>query len=79
MPVYHVKMQKKRITKFIIGFLVGTIIVFSLLYAFGLVLNEIGIRLYESENDQQRNFNIMIFIWLVGASATGYCGVKLWK
>lgn len=69
----------KSIAKFIIGFLVGTIIVYALIYAFGAVLNEIGVRLYESESDQQRNFNMVMFIWLVGASAMGYFSVKLWK
>ncbi len=69
----------KSVAKFIIGFLVGTIIIYALIYAFGAVLNETGVRLYESESDQQRNFNIVMLIWLVGASATGYFSAKFWK
>ena len=67
----------KKIIKFIIGFIVGSLIVFSFTYLFGYIVGEMGIRLYESESDQQRNFNIVFVIWLITSITLGYFSTKM--
>ncbi len=66
----------KKSGKFIIGFLAGALIIYALIYAFGTVLNEFEIVLYDSEDDQQKNFNIAIVIWLTGSVLSGYISTK---
>lgn len=67
----------KKIIKFIIGFFVGSLIVFSSTYLFGYIVGEMGIRLYESESEQQRNFNIVFVIWLITSIIFGYFATKM--
>ena len=67
----------KKIIKFIIGFFVGSLIVFSFSYLFGYIVGEMGIRLYESESDQQRNFNIVFVTWLIISTIFGYFSSKI--
>ena len=69
----------KIIIKFIIGFFVGSLIVFSLTYLFGYIVGEMGIRLYDSESDQQRNFNIVFIAWLIISITSGYFALKMGK
>jgi len=69
----------KIITKFILGFIVGSITVFLLVYAFGYILETVGIVLYDSESDQQRNFNIVMVVWLMSSILAGYIATKLGK
>lgn len=67
----------KKIIKFIIGFLVGSLIVFSFTYLFGYIVGEMGIKLYESESDQQRNFNVVFVLWLAISIIFGYFATKM--
>ncbi len=67
----------KKIIKFIIGFFVGSLIVFLFTYLFGYIVGEMGIRLYESESDQQRNFNIVFIVWLTISIIFGYFSSKM--
>ena len=69
----------KIIAKFILGFLVGSIAVFLLTYALGYILDASGIVLYDSESDQQRNFNIVMVAWLIISIIAGYLATKLGK
>ena len=67
------------IVKFISGFFIGTLLVFAITYSVGLLLENIGIVLYDSESDQQRNFNFFVLIWLILSITSGYLATKLWK
>jgi len=67
----------KNIILFISGFVIGSILVFVLIYAIGYILELAGIILYDSENDQQKNFNIAMVIWLLVSVASGYLATKL--
>jgi uncharacterized membrane protein YedE/YeeE len=69
----------KKIIKFIAGFFVGSLLAFSLTYLFGYIAGEMGIRLYESESDQQRNFNVAFVIWLIISIVFGYFASKINK
>jgi len=62
--------------KFSVGFVIGSIAIFLIIYGAGSVLENYGVVLYESESDQQRNFNIAILIWLVFSSIVGYLSAK---
>jgi hypothetical protein len=46
-------------------------------YVCGLVLAELGIRLYHSEADQQRNFNIVVTVSVIAAIVGGWLGYHL--
>jgi len=69
----------KTLLKFILGFIVGSFIAFLLVYALGFALETMNISLYESESDQQRNFNIFIVISLIIAVISGYFATKISK
>lgn len=62
----------KQIVKFISGFILGSCALFGLVYLFGFLLSAGGIVLFDSESDQQRNFNIVLVLWLVVALASGW-------
>ncbi len=49
---------------------------FCLAYASGYILENMGVILYESESDQQRNFNIFIILSLVVSLVFGWLSVK---
>ena len=66
----------KKATFFVIGAIVGVVVCFLLLYVTGSVLENFGIRLYESESDQQRNFNIFLVASAVSAIVSGYFFAK---
>ena len=66
----------KKATFFVIGAIVGVVVCFLLLYVTGSVLEHFGIRLYESESDQQRNFNIFLVASAVSAIVSGYFFAK---
>ena len=63
--------------KFIIGFVLGSIALFVLIYIAGFTLDAAGITLFDSEDDQQRNFNIIMILWLVVAFASGGLTIKI--
>ena len=67
----------KLILKFIGGFIVGSILAFILVYAFGYVMESMNISLYNSESDQQRNFNIYLIFTLFLAMISGYFATKI--
>ncbi len=67
----------KTILKFIGGFIAGSIAAFILVYAFGYFMESMNISLYNSESEQQRNFNIFIFFTLVLAIMSGYFATKI--
>ena len=62
----------KHIVKFISGFILVSCALFVLVYLFGFLLSAGGIVLFDSESDQQRNFNIVLVLWLVVALASGW-------
>jgi len=62
--------------KFIIGFVLGSLALFALVYTAGFVLNAVGIMLFDSEDDQQRNFNIIVILWLVVALPSGWFATR---
>ena len=62
----------KRLLWFFVGFLGSSIIYFSLVYIFGLALSNFEINLYNSESDQQRNFNIVMGTWLLFGIVGGW-------
>jgi len=67
----------KLISKFIGGFIVGCVIAFILVYTFGTIMESMSISLYNSESDQQRNFNIYLLFTLVVAIISGYISTKI--
>jgi hypothetical protein len=62
----------KKAAIFVFGAVIGAVVCFLLLYVTGSALEYFGIRLYESESDQQRNFNIFLVASAVSAIASGY-------
>jgi len=67
----------KTIIKFIGGFIAGSIVAFILLYAFGYFMESMNISLYNSESEQQRNFNIFLIFTFVLAIISGYFATKI--
>ena len=55
----------KKLGLFISGFIAGGIIVFVFFYVLGHGLEYLDIQLYESESEQQGNFNIYVVTSLV--------------
>jgi Kef-type K+ transport system membrane component KefB len=66
----------KRILLFILFFIIGFIAAIALVYLSGYFAVEFGIALYESEYDQQRNFNIAIVFTFLFALFSGIIGSK---
>jgi len=54
-------------TRFILSFIIYTFVYLGLVYAIGYTATTLGYSLYDSESDQQRNFNIVVGLWLVSA------------
>ena len=66
----------KKILFFILFFIVGFVVAIALVYLSGLFAMELGIVLYESESDQQRNFNIAVAFTFLFAVFSGIFGSK---
>ncbi len=66
----------KKTFLFVSGFIVGAAISLLLLYSTGLVLETLEVQLYESEPDQQRNFNIFIVSSVVVSILSGFFAIK---
>ncbi|MCP5014977.1 MAG: hypothetical protein GY938_06785 [Ketobacter sp.] len=66
----------KKLAVFIVAFLVVSFLYFSLVYLIGLLLQEVGIALYDSESDQQRNFNVVLGVWLAVSVGAGVWRIK---
>ena len=62
----------KKLGLFVSGFIAGVIVVFVFFYALGQGLEYLDIQLYESESDQQRNFNIFVVTSLFVGLLMGY-------
>jgi len=69
----------KIIFKFLGGFIFGAIIAFFITYVFGYMMEIMQVRLYDSEADQQRNFNIYIAFTIIIAIITGFLATKIGK
>jgi integral membrane sensor domain MASE1 len=67
----------KIILKFIGGFIVGSILAFAFVYVFGSIMESLNVSLYNSESDQQRNFNIYFIFTLLLATVSGYFATKI--
>lgn len=53
--------------RFILSFIMYTFVYLGLVYAIGYTASMLGYSLYDSESDQQRNFNIVVGFWFVSA------------
>lgn len=71
----------KSIVIFMLSFLVSSALFFAFIYVLGYLIEQLGISLYESEADQQRNFNVVIASWIVIAMLVSafYTKYKLTK
>ena len=67
----------KTAAKFVGGFVLGAILAFVIAYAFGLGMEALNIRLYESEADQQRNYNLFIGFEFLVAMLTGFFATRI--
>ena len=67
----------KVILQFIAGSLFGVIAALVVAYSFGFLMDSMGVSLYSSESDQQRNFNIFLGFTIFLALVFGYLGTKI--
>lgn len=67
----------KKTIFFILGAIVGMVASFVVLYLFGSISEYLGIKYYESESDQQRNFNIFIAVSVIISLINGYLFAKI--
>ncbi len=66
----------KKTGLFFLGIIVGLIISFALVYLSGTLFEYFNIQLYESESEQQRNFNIFLVISMMFSFLAGLLFVK---
>lgn len=66
----------KRLAFFLVGAAAGFVGCFVLLYLSGLVLAHLGVQLYASEADQQRNFNVFLFVGSAAAVVAGILAAR---
>ena len=66
----------KKLFWFFTGFIIISIIYFVFIYLLGTAMEALDISLYDSESDQQRNFNIVMLLWLLIASIGGWVIAK---
>jgi len=66
----------KKITFFLIGTITGFVLCFIALYLSGIALEYFSIRLYDSESDQQRNFNIALTLSTILSLISGLFFLK---
>lgn len=66
----------KKAAFFLIGVVVGLVSCFFIIYLSGVLLEYLGIQLYESEVDQQRNFNMFLVISAIASIVGGLLFVK---
>jgi hypothetical protein len=69
----------KRLAFAILGALAGSVVACLLLLAGSHLLSLAGLRLYDSESDQQRNFNLFLLAWLVLAITGAWLGWRVRK
>lgn len=61
---------------FAAGSVFGAVLGFAFVYVIGHILAGIGIVMYATEADQQRNFNIVLLFSVVVALACGWLSVR---
>lgn len=66
----------KKVALFTVGAFAGLILCFVVFYISGLAFESFGISLYESESDQQRNFNVFLVASVVSFFAGGVVCAK---
>ncbi len=66
----------KKVVFFLVGAFVGLILCFIALYFSGVMFEYWGIQLYNSESDQQRNFNIFLVVSIIVSFLTGLFFLK---
>ncbi|MCX7112775.1 MAG: hypothetical protein NTX45_22170 [Proteobacteria bacterium] len=67
----------KRLFYALIGVLAGSALSWGIIFFLGYALEAVGIHLYQSEFDQQRNFNIFIISWLLSVIVGGWLGWRV--
>ena len=66
----------RKATIFILGFGLGALVCVTLAFLLGMALSQFSIQLYESELDQQRNFNFFVIASLVFGLMSGFFSIK---
>jgi hypothetical protein len=66
----------KKIMFFFIGSFLGLVVSIVLLFMSGYILEYFNIQLYQSEYDQQKNFNIFLLLSLIISLLSGLFSVK---
>ena len=56
------------------GVITATALVWGGVFAAGSALEALGLRLYQSEADQQRNFNLVLLAWVLVTILCGWLG-----
>ena len=69
----------KNLLLFIGGFIITSVVYFVLVYSIGMALESFEIFLYASEADQQRNFNIVMILWLFLGLIGGWLFAKKYQ
>lgn len=69
----------RSLASFALGALLGLIGCVAVLYLSGILFDYLGIRLYESEYDQQRNFNVFVLVSVVVAGVSGLVSLKMYQ
>ena len=67
----------KKLLVFIAGLIGGFIIAATIVYLAGYLIDFLGYQLYESEQDQQRNFNIAAFFCFLFSILSGFATLKI--
>lgn len=66
----------KKLALFLIGALSGLVVCWALVYLSGMMFDYWGIRLYESEAEQQRNFNVVLLFSAIAFLTGGILATK---
>ncbi len=62
----------RKIVFFCLGAAIGSVLCFATVYLSGALFEHLGIQLYESEFDQQRNLNIAFIFIAISSFIGGY-------
>ena len=62
----------KKLMWFFLGFALAALAYFGLVYIVGILAENLGVALYNSEADQQQNFNIVMSFWVILSTVTGF-------
>lgn len=66
----------KKVLLFFGFFIIGFIVTLGFIYLFGFLASKFGVVLYESEYDQQRNFNIVFVLTFLCSLISGIIGAR---